>query len=231
MVQYWLGDPHFGHEKVSGIRGFASTDEHDNHLLEQLSVLKDDDTIYFLGDLSSGRDAAEARALELISGLKGTKHLMAGNHDSVSSIHKNGWKSQRRYLEVFDSVRDYGQFAMEREKVLMSHFPYAAMGDGDGRDSNPRYLAFRLPDVGLPLIHAHTHQVHPFSLLREASIHPVAFEGYDLNSMCVSWDARRGLTTEREVKEWLLARDQVKRDQETERVRSFWGAFPKPQVS
>lgn len=230
MVQYWLGDPHFGHVKVSGIRGFASTDKHDEHLLEQLSVLREDDTIYFLGDLSSGRADAEERALELISKLPGTKHLMAGNHDSVSSIHKTGWKNQRRYLEVFDSVRDYGQFAMERERVLMSHFPYAAFGDGDGRVGPARYLAFRLPDVGFPLIHAHTHQEHPFSLLRPETVHPVAFEGYDLNSMCVSWDARRGLTTERDVKEWISARDQVKRNLEMERLRDYWGAFPKPQV-
>lgn len=228
MTQYWLGDPHFGHIKVAELRGFSTTDEHDDFLMEQLSVIREDDTIYFMGDLSSGRDAAADRALELISTLKGTKHLLAGNHDPVSSIHKNGWKSQKRYLEAFDSVRDYGRFSMEREVVLMSHFPYAAIGDGDGRVGPPRYLAYRLADSGHPMIHAHTHQSHPFSKMREDTITKIELEGYDMNSMCVSWDARRGLTTDSDVSKWLEVRALVKKNQETERVRNYWGAFPKP---
>lgn len=230
MTDYWLGDPHLFHLKVAGLRGFSCPEEHNEFLMDQLSVVKDQDTIYFLGDLSSGRAEQEEMALELISTVRGTKHLIAGNHDSVSSVHKNGWKRQPRFLEVFDSVRDFGRFALERENVLMSHYPYVAMGDGDGRRDHPRYAAYRLPDTGLPLVHAHTHQSHPFSRLREATISPVAFEGYDLNSMCVSWDARRGLTTDRDMSLWILARDQVKRERELERVQGYWGAFPKPEA-
>ena len=230
MTQYWLGDPHFGHIKVANIRGFATTDEHDEYLIHQLSQLKPDDTVYFVGDLSSGKPDAAERALEIISEFDFIKHLFAGNHDGVSSIHKTGWKEQRRYLEVFDSVRDFGRIALEREMVLMSHFPYAAIGDGDGRAKPARYLAFRLPDVGHPMIHAHTHQSHPFSLMREDTITKIELDGYDLNSMCVSWDARRGLTTEQDVVKWLEVRSLVKRQQETERVRNYWDAFPKPSV-
>lgn len=228
MAQYWLGDPHFGHEKVSGIRGFASTDDHDAVLMEQLSVLRETDQLFFLGDLSSGRGEAELRALKLISTLKCTTHLIAGNHDSVSGINRNGWKQMRRFLEVFDSVRDFGQFSMDNNRVMMSHYPYAALGDGDGRTSNPRYLAFRLPDVGHPLIHAHTHQSHPFSKMREETLTKIEFEGYDLNSMCVSWDARRGLTTERDVVEWIKARDHVQLQREREKLQEYWGSFPAP---
>lgn len=228
MAQYWLGDPHFGHLKVALIRGFATTDEHDEAILKQLSALKPLDTVYFMGDLSSGKPADAERALELISELNCITHLFAGNHDPVSSIHKTGWKEQRRYLEVFDSVRDFGRIALEGEMVLMAHFPYAALGDGDGRVGPPRYLPFRLPDVGHPMLHAHTHQSHPFSLMREETITKIELDGYDLNSMCVSWDARRGLTTENDVTKWLEVRSLVKRNQESERVRNYWGAFPKP---
>lgn len=230
MAQYWLGDPHFGHPKVALLRGFKDTDEHDEHILNQLRDLTDEDVINFLGDLSSGREAHAKRSLELIAELPGTKHLFAGNHDPVSSIHRTGWKHQREYLEVFTSVRDFGRFALENEMVLMSHFPYAAIGDGDGREKPARYLSFRLPDVGHPILHAHTHQSHPFSLMREDTITKIELEGYDLNSMCVSWDARRGLTTERDVIKWLEVRNFVKKNRERERVRSYWDAFPKPAI-
>lgn len=229
MAQYWLGDPHFGHPKVSEIRGFASTDDHDAVLMEQLSVLREEDHIFFLGDISSGRREHEERALTLISTLPGTKHLIAGNHDAVSGIHRNGWKHVPRWLEIFDSVRDFGQVALNKNRVLMSHYPYAALGDGDGRESNPRYLAFRLPDVGMPLIHAHTHQDHPFSKMRDETVTKIEFRGYDLNSMCVSWDARRGLTTENDLNEWLKAREDVQKQREQDRIRKYWGAFPKPE--
>lgn len=223
MTFHYVGDLHLGHQLVADQRGFGSTDEHDEFILDQLSKIPSTDDVAFLGDSSSGREAAEERALELISGFSFGKHLFAGNHDSVSSIHRNGFKRQKRWMEVFDSIRDFGAINMNREKVLLSHFPYHAIGDGDGRGPRVRYSEFRLPDTGLALIHAHTHQSFALSTARESTITKIFHRGYDFNSLCVSWDAFRRPISESDIALWMDARAAVKRgDLLHSKVSDFW---------
>jgi calcineurin-like phosphoesterase family protein len=154
MAAIWYtSDLHFGHEKVAGLRGFNDTDYHDEHVTDKWrSKIKPQDTVYVLGDLTCDQ-RKEEYALDLIASLPGTKHLIAGNHDAVSSIHRNGWKRVTRYLEVFASVRDFAKVRMRRQDVLLSHYPYN--GDHTERE---RYNEYRLRDEGLPLIHGHTHK-------------------------------------------------------------------------
>lgn len=172
---YFTGDLHLGHEKVAELRGFSTTDEHDEAVLDSLHrVLTKDTTLYLLGDISGGSTWAEDRALELLSDIPGTVHFIAGNHDSVASVHRNGWKRQRRFLEVFDTVRDFARIRLERQNVMLSHYPYLSQGDGPGR-GEARYEEVRLPDVGNYLIHAHTHHTEIVN-----PDHPRQF--------CVSWD-------------------------------------------
>ena len=72
MTHYFIGDLHFGHEKVSNIRGFASTDEHDDHIVESwLQTVRKDDIVTVMGDISSGTKAKELRALALLDSLPG----------------------------------------------------------------------------------------------------------------------------------------------------------------
>lgn len=187
--RWFIGDPHFGHEKVAQLRGFSSTDEHDASILDvwRRRVAADDE-VFVLGDLSGGSTFGEGRALALIGELPGVKHLIAGNHDSVSSIHRGGHKSQRRFLEVFESVRDFGRLRVEGREVLMSHYPYALQGDGPNREG-VRYLQYRLPDLGVPLIHAHTHHTKPVDV--------------DPRQLCVSWDAWGRMVNLGDVARWV----------------------------
>lgn len=162
MSTIWFtSDLHFGHPKVSEIRGFGAdenaTEKHDITVVENWCArVKPQDTVYVLGDLM-GRDKETQYALGVINELPGTKHLIAGNHDPVSSIHRNGWKRQREFLQVFTSVRDFARIRHNGQQMLMSHYPYA---DSDGADhtSTPRYAEYRLPDCGVPLLHGHTHK-------------------------------------------------------------------------
>lgn len=162
MSRTWFwSDLHLGHEYVAKTRGFdgapsgklSAAAPHDiNIMTGWMQHVKPKDTIWILGDISGGRN--EEYALDLIAGLPGTKHLIAGNHDSVSSIHRNGWKKQARFLEVFASVQQFARIKVQKQNVLLSHFPYAGAGD---HKEEERHMEYRLTDVGLPLVHGHVH--------------------------------------------------------------------------
>lgn len=194
MAQFWIADLHFGHEKVAKMRGFESSVKHDVEIFRQIESLRAGDRLWVLGDISSGRENDESYALALLGSVQAELHLIAGNHDSVSSIHRNGFKKQREWLEVFDSVQQFGQVRFNKEDILMSHFPYARSGDGPGRGEG-RYNEFRLPALGHPLIHGHTHHSEPHMPFRMG-------EGVDMSQFCVSWDAHRRLVTEKDILNW-----------------------------
>lgn len=228
MARYWIADLHLGHAKVAELRGFTQDvgkfdDQplyrHDETIMQQLRALSANDEVWVLGDISSGRPEAEERALLMLSFIPASLHLIAGNHDSVSSTHRHGYRQQRRFLEVFDSVQQFGRVRLHGRDVLMSHYPYARSGDGHGRGV-ARYAEYRLPDEGLPLIHGHTHQETwhmPGTLAFEVEATPGKRSGRylyqtvrswsdrdaPLQQFCVSWDAHRGLVTEHTLNEWI----------------------------
>ena len=214
MSRYWIADLHLGHTKVAELRGFwgfgFDDSEHDEAILGQLDVLSPDDDVWILGDISSGRPEDEGVALERLALVPPRLHLIAGNHDSVSSTHRKGYTRQRRFLEVFESVQQFGRVRIHGQDVLMSHYPYARSGDGPDR-GEARYLEYRLPDEGLPLIHGHTHQGAPFGGVwepyrRDETGRILLGWKPDLSQFCVSWDAHRRLVTEHDLNQWLNER-------------------------
>ena len=202
-----IADLHFGHEKVAELRGFSSVEEHDQKILGQLQRVPNDDTLIVLGDISSGKNfETEHRALMMLATVPAKKRLIAGNHDSVSSIHKRGFLRQRDWLEVFESVEQFARITVRKQNVLMSHYPYDRSGDGPGRGP-ARYSEYRLPDVGLPLIHGHTHHSEPH-MVRNVKRDHGSFTSFteepDLQQFCVSWDAHRRLVTQKDLDDWIL---------------------------
>ena len=167
MSAIWFtADLHFGHRKVAEIRGFeddefnpARAEEvHDEAVFQSWArVVRPQDRVYVLGDISGGSRWGEDYALGFLSILPGEKHLIAGNHDSVASVHRNGYKHMDAFREVFTSVRDFARIRLRKTDVLLSHYPYAYEGDGKDRETKTRYEQFRLPFLGAPLIHGHTH--------------------------------------------------------------------------
>jgi calcineurin-like phosphoesterase family protein len=175
---YFTSDLHIGHRLVAGIRGFSSGDGdekvydlqgHSDAIIKAWSVVQPDDIVWVLGDICiSARTWAQA--LELLAALPGRKRLIGGNHDPVSSIHRDAWKYQRGALEVFESAQDFARVKLAGRQVLLSHYPYAGLGS-EGTDdvtgeprSVERYTQYRLTDTGDPLIHGHTHGKEKFHL-------------------------------------------------------------------
>ena len=211
MARYWISDLHLGHRKVAEIRGFATIEEHDEAVLAPLRALRPGDHVWVLGDLSSSRPSEQQAALAALAQIPAELHLIAGNHDAVSSANRDGYKHQRAYLEVFESVQQFGRIAIAGQQVLMSHYPYARSGDGPGRGEG-RHLEYRLPDQGRYLIHGHTHHTEPHMTRTQRVYGPPGAspmweerEVPDLQQFCVSWDAHRGLVTEKTITDWVAS--------------------------
>lgn len=188
---FFVGDLHLYHEKVVKIRGFDSAETHNNAIIKKwLKQVKENDMVYVTGDISGGRVEEEAMALWILSTLPGRKRLIAGNHDGVSGVHSKLPVNRELFHQVFEKINDYGHIQLNGKRILLSHYPYLASGDGPGR-SKTRYEQFRLPDNGLNLIHAHTHHTHPTN---------GSVTGREL---CVSWDAWRRLADMGDIAKWV----------------------------
>ncbi|HCS2945737.1 TPA: metallophosphoesterase, partial [Shigella flexneri] len=162
-------------------------EEHDAAVLDSYRAsLRKGDDLWILGDLTVGSKSAEERALALLWRLRfsvGCRlHLIAGNHDSVSPVHRESHKRFDAFTETFNSVQAYARKrGPDKCSVWLSHYPYASTGDGEGRGP-ARYLHHRLPDLGDWLLHGHTHQEHVRTSPREIHI------GWDTWRRPVAWD-------------------------------------------
>jgi calcineurin-like phosphoesterase family protein len=147
----YTADLHAGHRLVAGLRGFASTEDHDEALRRNWTqVVRPEDQIWILGDIAMNA----AHGLEFVASLPGHKHLIAGNHDKPWSGHRRAHKYQRAWLEVFETVQPFAVHQLSEHSVLLSHFPYT----GDSVPGEPdRFTQFRLRDEGDWLLHGHTH--------------------------------------------------------------------------
>lgn len=155
-MKYFTADLHLGHQLVAELRGYDSVQEHDEAVLAPLRTLDPrGDQLWILGDLSGGSKGATLRALEALDGnVDVPMHLVAGNHCPVHPMHRDAHKWLRRYLEVFESVQPFARHRIDGRSVLLSHFPYQGGGD---HTAGERYTQYRLPDLGEPLLHGHTH--------------------------------------------------------------------------
>lgn len=194
---FYTSDLHFGHRRVSEIRGFDTTEGHDAHIIDKWTQqVTKHDTIYVLGDIALSN---YKYALDILKELPGRKHLIAGNHDILHPVHERGHSRAElnRWLETFDTIQPFLRKKLNKIELLLSHFPYPEAGDGFSREGS-RYDQYRLPDMGLPLVHGHTHGTE--------TIHD---SGYSQswrtkkNQFHVGWDAWQRLVTQEEIIEWL----------------------------
>lgn len=180
--------------------------------------------LHVLGDISSGRNVGDTEhALTMFRKLRdhvakespGTELVLVlypGNHDSCSQMQPWGLERREGYLRhtggPFDIISDHAVLRLPltdgtHQDVLLAHLPYWRIGDGVCRhvrrpERDARYEQWRLPDLGLPMIHGHTHDGAP---------HIEHEGGIDLSTLCVSRDAwpETGVATMRDVDDWLLA--------------------------
>lgn len=150
MAVLFTSDLHLGHELVAVKRGFSSSESHDAAIAEYWDELvKPDDHLWILGDICLAR---WRYALDFIKERPGVKHLIAGNHDPVHSMHRKSWKMQKPFHEVFESVSTFARRTIEGQEVLLHHFPY-----NTDHTEEVRYTQYRLKDQGRWLLHGHTH--------------------------------------------------------------------------
>lgn len=148
---FYTSDTHFHHDFVAQTRNFTTAEEHDEALIENFNkVLTKRDQLWILGDVFMG---SVTQGLQTVARIKGTKHLILGNHDSAHPKHKKSHSQLKRFYEAFDSVAIADQHVIDGHRVQLSHFPYK----GDHADRADRYVEWRLRDTGLPLLHGHVH--------------------------------------------------------------------------
>lgn len=174
MSMYFTSDLHIGHALIANLRsanGMCRADDHDYYLADCWdSVVRTGDHVWVLGDLSVS-DREVQRALDWIDDRPGIKHFIAGNHDQCFPGHRDSHKYVRKYMDYFASVQSVARKRIAGQNVLLSHFPYPGTSEGtdeSGRPFDDRYAQYRLPNLGLPIIHGHTHRNEQVSFNRSA---------------------------------------------------------------
>ncbi|WGH20351.1 phosphoesterase [Arthrobacter phage MaGuCo] len=169
---FFTSDLHLGHKFVAGIRGFDDVADHDLAIewawYERVGPA---DHVWVLGDIAA---SSPAWALTVLARLPGIKHLVLGNHDRAHPMHRDAYRQAAQYGGVFASVQASARRRIQGQEVLLSHFPY----DRDWGET--RYAQWRLPDLGVPLLHGHTHGTERLS--RSARSTPEIHVGVD------AWD-------------------------------------------
>ena len=113
--RFMIADLHLGHEKIltfsnrdgTRTRDFESVDHMHDHMVEKWNaVVREQDVVYILGDC-----AIKQPGLEVLKRMKGSKRLIAGNHDIFRT---------KKYLEYFKEVR---ACSVQVDRFIMSHIP------------------------------------------------------------------------------------------------------------
>ncbi len=152
---FLTSDWHVLHKRICEHAGrpFSSLDEMHQTLIDNYnSVVGEDDTCYFLGDLLIGNFDA---AMEVYRQLNGWRIVVFGNHDDGWS--GNGSKKHDRYIDAgFSIAPEDVLLEYKNLNVRLSHFPYdASERHGSRYNEYHPVRGERGEDV---LLHGHTHQ-------------------------------------------------------------------------
>lgn len=175
MGIFYTSDLHLGHHSLAVARGFDSATEHDDAIMGNLrKYTSPGDEVWVLGDLSIGSRAATDHALSLLSDFAATGrtlHLISGNHDATSPIHRNGHAHQADFFRVFDSVSHVARRKIGSHWVWLSHFPFHGQRDGGDEGRSHLDQSIRVHDDGVTaLIHGHLHSPEPVTGPRSVDV-------------------------------------------------------------
>lgn len=171
--KHFTADTQIFHDLTSSLRGFATNDEHHDHVEQEWNAHVDPrDTVIVVGD--SHMSSLE-EAMAFYNRLPGKKVLLKGNHDKNHPMYRNAFNMEAAYRQAFAECMESMRVKFAGIDFLVNHFPYN--GDTEGRESD-RYVQWRLRDLGTPIIHGHVHSADKvtYSALGTAQLH-------------VGWDA------------------------------------------
>ena len=160
---FFSSDLHFFHANVIKYcdRPYSSVEEMNEDMIEKWnSVVKPEDSVYVLGDISLAFRPIEAFSHRLV----GTRYLVPGNHDWCHSFHKKGRKDREKWIGEYER---YGWNVMSEQtsmileeigEVNLCHHPYGNENSNDGEEYHDKYAKWRPIDNGKVLLCGHVHE-------------------------------------------------------------------------
>jgi len=123
---WFSADHHFDHKNIIKYckRPFSGVGEMEVELFKRHNkVVKEDDTVYFIGDFTLKREGMRYSLQNIVTKLNGNIHLILGNHDRNDPFfyHEIGFKSVHTILEVeeFTLVHDPAIANMNSSKPFL----------------------------------------------------------------------------------------------------------------
>lgn len=124
----FIADLHLGHTNMALKRGFATAEEHDEHIISQWNKkVHKRDTVYILGDVTM----ESSKPYPLLNQMNGLKRVVLGNHDMGKDI-----PELLKYVHSVSGMVKY-------KGIWLTHCPV-----------HERELEFRVPRN----IHGHIHE-------------------------------------------------------------------------
>jgi len=117
---FFIADTHFGHDFIAKKRGFGSTAEHDETIINAWNSKVDNgDRVYIIGDfIWNGVDPEF-----ILKQLNGEKYLITGNHDRI------GKHNEAIFLKYVKWIKDYFVLKIKNgdnipsTKIVLFHHP------------------------------------------------------------------------------------------------------------
>lgn len=148
----YTSDLHIGHRRALDFdsRPFATLKEMHKAIVDNWNeAVNESDDVYILGDMFWNN----AYAADILSRLKGNKHLILGNHDRLNA----------EMVKHFVSIDSYKEIKDNGKRIILCHYPIAHWKNADhgtihlyghihaGRDSRPfeEYVAL-MRERGIP---------------------------------------------------------------------------------
>lgn len=135
---HFTADLHLGHQNILRFcdRPFETIEEHDRVLAELWnSVVAPSDTVYVIGDFAHKMHPRDMR--RVFDSLRGTKHLVSGNHDTGAT------KSL-----PWASVSERTSVSVDGQRLLLDHYPSRSWhGSNRGTIQLFGHTHGRLPDL------------------------------------------------------------------------------------
>ncbi|MGO2339060.1 MAG: metallophosphoesterase family protein [Psychrobacter sp.] len=116
---WFTSDLHFGHDNIVKYCDRPCTvAEHTDFIIESLNRhIKDDDTVYHLGDFSYGKKIKFDDLKAILDRLKGNWQFIIGNHDNENQLKALCQKTKHKVLG------DYHSESIEGKTFIMFHYP------------------------------------------------------------------------------------------------------------
>lgn len=197
-IDFFSSDQHIGHRNIARYTGRPFDNEHNTYHMDSTiqhnwnQMVHESDVVLVLGDIAMGN---LSNSLDMWKNFNGTRLLVPGNHDRISSV-----ESASR-IERFTPLYEEAGFIIlpevitvtftvngKEKDVLASHYPFF----GSDRDGRSKYDHLCPQDNGGLIIHGHTHSHSATNPHNEREYHV----GVDAHNLCP--------VTQQTVSQWVI---------------------------